>query len=306
MVLTAEIMNHIVNASLFLIMFGVGTSVDFNQFGAILKKPKALILGTILQIVALPALAFIILSFFDLEPYIKVGIIIVAACPGGATSNFITYLAKANTALSIFMTSVNTLITLISIPFVVNIALKTFLGANSMTTISIGQSAGILFTIVVFPAVLGSLIRKFRYGFVIKASPYIKIITSLILATIFIVKIFATEGAGGSGLTVRIALIILPAVLLLHIGALFMGFFTAELFKLDFKKSLTVGIEVGLQNTALAFVVAGTILQSNIMTQPAVIYAAYSFWTTLFFALILKYVHYGKMEGVKDLFFKEE
>jgi bile acid:Na+ symporter, BASS family len=120
----------LVSCVLGLIMYGVGISITVNQVIEIYQKPKAFLVAIISQMVALPVIAFLIAYFFDISPQIKVGLIILAASPGGATSGFITYLFRGNTALSITLTSINSLLTLFSIPLIVNLALQQFMSTE--------------------------------------------------------------------------------------------------------------------------------------------------------------------------------
>lgn len=293
-----------VNISLFLIMLVVGTSLDFSYLKKILKFPKAIITGLVLQIIFLPALAFFIVELFPIPDYIKLGVIVIAACPGGATSNFICYLAKIDTEISVIMTSINSFITLLTIPLIVNLALYRFQDSFSVIKLPILTTILSVLGIVIIPAIIGLILKYNFKPFIEKYKNHLKIITSSLLALVFFFKIIAKTDAGGVGLTVSNFFQVLPVVLLLHVGGLFLGLIIAKMLKHKNNTAITIGVEVGMQNTALAFMVSSIVLLMPEIALPAVVYAAFSFWTTLLFAAGMRIYYEGGRLNVKKLFFE--
>ena len=139
----------ILASSLIIIMLGMGLSLQLADFKRILSYPKAMIVGLVNQIILLPIIGYILVSIFSIQPEIAIGVMILAACPGGPTSNLITHLAKGDTALSVSLTAVNSLITIFTIPFIVNFALVTFMAEGQIIQLDIPKTILQIFVIVI-------------------------------------------------------------------------------------------------------------------------------------------------------------
>ncbi len=276
----------LVSSVLALIMFGIGLSLTLKDFTNIALYPKAFVTALTSQMVALPLIAFYIASFANVSNEIKVGLVILAASPGGATSGFITHLFKGNVALSLSLTSINSFLTLFSIPFVVNFALKHFMGQTSEIILPFWDTFAHIFFIAIIPALLGLLIRRFRTSWAIKVEKPAKYVMMFLLFSVFTIKIFAGQNSGGSGLSTEDFKDILPSALLLNFTCLMVGYFLLKFVGLMHADSLTAAIESGVHNTTLAFLIAGTLLQNQTMVKPPLIYSMFSFWTALLFGFI--------------------
>ena len=278
----------IISITLAIIMFSIGSSLTIKDFKRITKRPREISIGIILQILLLPLLAFIIIGLFHNMPVeSKIGIIILASCPGGSTSNFISYLVRADVALSISLTAVNSIITLISIPFFVGIALKLYMQKIVNMQLPIGSTIFSIIIIVIVPTILGILVHKKWKKLIDKSRVYIKIISIILLTFIFSIKFFGNTNIGGSGLNKETIIMLLPPLLLLHISSLFIGYFISRRAKLNKKSATTIGMEVGLQNTTLAILIGGTLLQNEAMVSAVLVYAMFSFFTTTGFGLLM-------------------
>ncbi len=274
--------------ALVLIMFNIGLSLKFKNFKEIFKKPKKLSIGLISQIILLPLIAFLVVEFSGLPVALKMGIIILASCPGGTSSNFVSYLIKADVPLSVSLTSVNTVITLFSIPLIINLFLNFYYGSSPSVILPFWNTFFNLFFIILIPVILGILIKEKNEKTAYNIERYLKVVSIFALAVVFAIKFFAPETAGGSGINLEKAFFIFPTLIIFHLVSLFMGFFNSKLFKLNNKSAITIGIEVGLQNTGLALLIAGTVLKNNLMTQPALVYGVFSFFTTALFGFLMK------------------
>jgi BASS family bile acid:Na+ symporter len=277
-----------------LIMLGVGMSIEVSNFRAVVQRPKALFLGLVSQMIALPVFAILVAYLSPLSPEFKVGIIILSLCPGGNMSNYISYLTKANTALAISLTTINGLLTVFTIPIVSNWASKTFMGYEERFTLPFVSTALEIFQLILIPAAIGVVIRHYRQELVEKIEKPVKWTTYVLLTLIVVILLFGGEAQGGLSLTLENIYKILPFVLALNFFGMLFGYYFAFWNKLSLRNGLTLSIETGLQNTALALLVTGTLLQNAEMAKPAIIYAAFSFWTTLGFA------HYMKTRKVKN------
>ena len=151
--------DFLVSAVLATIMFGVGLSINFDDLRQIYKSPRALVLGLVSQMILLPLIAFLVVGFTDLSPTVKAGFVILAACPGGTTSGFVTVLFRGNVALSVSLIAVNSLLTLATIPLLVNLALTVFMGRHSPFELPIVASFLQIFFITLLPAITGVLLR---------------------------------------------------------------------------------------------------------------------------------------------------
>lgn len=270
------------------IMLGVGLSLTPGNFKNLFLFPKSLIIGLSSQIIILPIIAFLISYFSGMPLPLKVGLIIIAACPGGTTSGLITYFFKGNVALSIMFTSFNSIITLFTIPFVVNQSLLFYYGHSTLIHLSYPETIIQIFSITIIPATIGVLIRKYNPEFAIKARRPVEYLLTAALAMVFLILFLAGKKTGGTGITADEALNILPYALLLNILCTAWGFFFGLITGLGKKDSYTIGIEASVHNTTLAFLVAGTLLKNTDMVKPALIYAMFSFWTAVIYSVIVK------------------
>ena len=292
----------LVTATLALIMFGVGSSLTVQHFKIIFIKPKPVLVGLMSQMLFLPLLAFLFGYFSNLNVEYKIGLIVLSLCPGGTTSNFMVYLLKGNTALSILMTTLNSMLTLLTIPLMVGFSLDYFLGVSGELMLPFFETMIQIFCVTIIPVLMGLGVRyripklahklnqKIAIKFFNKAfcGSIISIGTIVLLGIIFGIKLFASKNGGGAELSRTDIMAILPIAMLFNFSALLLGFVVAKIFRLKDQNPMTIAIEVGLQNTTLAFLIAGTLLKSPEMQKPALVYAFFSFWTALLFGLLTK------------------
>lgn len=286
----------LISAVLSLMMIGIGLSLTPASFKNILTEPKSLIIGLVIQMIALPIIAFLITLFSGLPLSVRIGLIILAACPGGTTAGIITFFFKGNVALAITFAAVNSLLTLFSIPFIVNLSLKYYYGQTAEIQLPYLETIIQIFSVTILPAAIGVLIRIYKPFFAASIQQSLRYIMLLALAAVFIIKFFAGEHAGGTGITMNEIIQISPYALLLNVVCFLFGYVIGLSTKLGAANSYTIAIEAAVHNTTLAFLVAGTILQNQDMVKPSLIYAMFSFWTALLFSYAIK--RYG---GVKPL-----
>jgi len=254
--------------SLFIIMFGMGMSLVVDDFKRVVVYPKAVILGLVGQIVVLPLIAFAIIMWLEVTPLIAVGVMLIAACPGGTTSNLISHLAKGDTALSISLTSISSLITVVSIPLIVGLSMEYFLVADQAIHLPVVKTIGTLIVITLLPVGLGMLVRKKYAEFSIKQETKVNIFSGLFLAFLVLAILLQQPQAVKMGI-VTTGLV----VACLNGFSMISGFIIAKIFKLDARQSTTIGIEIGVQNGTLAILIATTILHQPVMAIPAAIYS---------------------------------
>jgi len=272
----------ILPASLFIIMMGMGLSLKLKDFSMVLTRPKAMAIGLAAQMLLLPIVAFGIAIAFDMPPLLAVGLVILALCPGGTTSNLYTYLAKGDVALSISLTAVVSLIAPFSIPLVAAFAMDYFLSSSQVIELPLIKTILQLVVITIVPVSLGMLIYKFAPTIAEKVEKPVKIFSLVILFVIIAGIIFKNK----ESMLGFFADTGLPA-LTLNIVCMLLGYGLGKVFQLNEAQSKTIGIEVGLQNGTTALLITLTILGNNEMAIPPTIYSILMFFTGAAFAWIL-------------------
>ncbi|MEM0981965.1 MAG: bile acid:sodium symporter family protein, partial [Cyanobacteria bacterium P01_H01_bin.58] len=199
--------------ALFIIMLGMGLGLTLSDFHRILVEPKAVLLGLVAQLVMLPAVGFGLAMAFPLTPELAVGLIILAACPGGPTSNLLTYLAKGNVALSITLTAISSLITVFTIPLVVNLAMGTFLGEATALTLPFVTTVIQIAVITLVPVSLGMVLRAKAPQLAAQIEKGVKWLSMIFLGLI-IVGLLAQERANVADFFIQVGWVTLTLVLL--------------------------------------------------------------------------------------------
>ncbi|MEY3649133.1 MAG: hypothetical protein RLZ13_2018 [Bacteroidota bacterium] len=260
--------------SLAVIMFGMGLSLRVEDFKRILIYPKAVGIGLLNQLVLLPILAFGIVKAFSLPPELAVGLMILAVCPGGATSNLITHLAKGDAALSITLTAFSSLITVFSIPFLVNFSIAYFIpGGEAKQLEVVGTVVSVLF-ITLIPVALGMITLAKAPGLAEKwDQPFRKI------SIVFFVVIVGAAILKERENLVQYFIEAGPAALALNLSTLAVSFLIAKWTGLPFRQGLTIAIESGIQNGTLGITIAATLLVNTVMSIPSAIYSLLMFGT---------------------------
>ncbi|MDA9563339.1 bile acid:sodium symporter family protein [Flavobacteriales bacterium] len=252
--------------ALIIIMLGMGLSLVKDDFLHIFKHPKAVVIGLINQIVLLPIIGYLLVVIFGVNTDIAIGVMILTACPGGPTSNLITHLAKGDTALSVSLTAANSLITIITIPFVVNFALTTFLDADQMIQLNVVQTIIQIFAIVIIPVSIGMAIKSSKPAFADKMAKPVRIASAVVLFLVII------------GLVLKKKADLIPYLqqaglitLTLNLVTMGVGFASAKMAQLGKGQAITISIESGIQNGTMAISIATVLLvNENYAIAPAV------------------------------------
>jgi bile acid:Na+ symporter, BASS family len=269
-----------------LITLGLGLSIEARDFKNIFLYPKGVITGLFAQVLLLPLIAFILAYFAPMDPIYKVGLVIIAACPGGATSNLVTFMLNGNVALSLSITVINSLLSLISIPFIVSGGLRFFLGANTKIHLPFADTIFNIFMIVIVPAIIGITLRHYRKEFAIKLEKPLQYILPVLLFIVYGGVLFIDKGAETLHLTDYLELY--PVPILLNALAMASGWMLAKGMKLNRRNQYTISVEVGLHNSTLAIYIAAAIIGSQTMAVVPIIYGSFSFFTTWLFGYLIK------------------
>ena len=273
---TTEILSKVLlPVSLAIIMLGMGMTLILADFTRIVKYPKAILIGLVNQLILLPVIGFLLAIFFDLDPIIAVGLMILASCPGGPTSNLITQVCKGNIALSVTLTAIASIVSIFTIPFILSYALEYFQNSSeSNIQMPILDTILQITVITVIPISLGMLIRAYKTSFAKKMELPMRKASTIIFILVFIAVLAANstkliDGMIESGFV----------TLCLNLATMSLGYFSAKIFKLDFKNAISITIESGIQNGTLALVIATSILNNVEMGIPIGTYAIWMFIT---------------------------
>jgi len=265
------------------IMFALGlglTSVDFLR---IIKQPKDFFIGAISQIILLPIIAFVLVKIWSISPELAIGVMIIAAAPGGVTSNILTSFAKGDVALSISLTAVISLLSVITVPFIVITSLKLLELDNISQNISLTGMAISMFLIVTVPVILGMIFRKLTTNAATKFEPVAKKI-SIFLFVIVLLGAILAEKDNIVSYFVDAGLI----TLVLNVVMMIIAFYMAQLFGTGIAQKKCISIECGLQNGTLAIFVGTTLFGGGTFIVPAATYSLIMFVTSLIFVFFLR------------------
>jgi BASS family bile acid:Na+ symporter len=268
--------------SLFIIMLGMGLALRPADFKMVILKPKAVILGLVAQMLILPLLAYGIVLLFGMTGALAVGMMILALCPGGTTSNLYTYLAKGDIALSVTLTSIVSLLAPFTVPLLIVLFMDLFMGQEEHIDLPVLQTIIQLVAITIVPISLGMVINYYNPVISKKAENPVKIFSSGFLLLI-VIGIFVKNLDQMASYIAQVGL----ATLMLNLTCMFVGYGAAKLAKLNEAQSKAIGIEVGFQNGTLAIVIALTLLKNEEMAIAASTYSIVMFITGVFFAWIL-------------------
>jgi BASS family bile acid:Na+ symporter len=268
-------------------MFGLGLSLTKEDFKHLFDQPRALSIGLASQMLLLPFLAWIVAKQSGLGAEMQVGIMILSVCPGGITSNLVSYYVKGNVALAISLTVCNALLSLFTIPFLVNLFLQHFMHSGKMIELPFWKTMFDIFIVTVMPAMLGMLTRHQFGKHAVKTEKYLNIILPLLLLMVFAFKFTAGSEKGGTAMSGNDLRDLSAWMIALNITSMIAGYLVGILGRLSFKNRITIAVEVGLHNTALALLIAGDKLGISAMEKPALVYALYSFVITFLVAWAL-------------------
>ena len=264
------------------IMFALGLGLTGADFLRVLKQPKDFLVGAISQIILLPIIAFILIKIWPISPELAIGVMIIAAAPGGVTSNILTSFAKGDVALSVSLTAIISLLSVITVPFIIITSLN-LLDLNNVQNISLTNMALSMFLIVTLPVILGMIIKKILSNFALSFEPIAKKISIFLFVLVLIGAILA-ERNNVIAYFAQAGLI----TLVLNVVMMIVAFYVAQLLGSGVAQKKCIAIECGLQNGTLAIFVATTLFGGGVYLIPAATYSLIMFATSLIFVFIIK------------------
>lgn len=264
------------------IMFTLGLGLTFSDFARVAKMPKNFLIGLISQLIFLPLVALIIVFIWPLQPELAIGLMLIAAAPGGVTSNILTSFAKGDVALSISLTAVMSLLSVISVPVVLGLSIG-LISNDSLGSISLTGIAISMFLIVTLPVLLGMIFRASLSYLTKKIEKGAKILSSALFVLVLIGAILAerqnlVEYFAQTGLVVLILNILMMAI----------AYYWAKLFSTGKSQLKAISIECGLQNGTLAIFVGTSVFGGGLYIVPAATYSVIMYLTSLLFIYFIR------------------
>jgi BASS family bile acid:Na+ symporter len=264
------------------IMLGLGLSLTVADFKRVVQYPRAIIVGLVCQMLILPAVCLGIAVAFGLSPVFAVGLMLLAASPGGATANLYSHLSQGDVALNVSLTAVNSVLSVFMLPLIVNFSLGYFM-ADDVTQVGIQFKKVIeVFAIVLLPVGLGMLIQHYNKSFADKMEKPVKIVSALLLIAIITIMIIKEKEALAEGFA-AVGL----AALSFNLVSIAVGFFVPRLLKVPQRQAIAISMEIAIHNGTLAIFIAANVLNNSEMTLPPAVYSIIMFFTAGIFGFFI-------------------
>lgn len=266
--------------ALAIIMVGIGLSLTKEDFAVQARSPWATIVGLVAQLVLVPLVGIGVTMIFDLTPLLALGVILVAASPGGATSNLITYLARGNVALSIILTAIASVAVILTLPLWFDIGARIIPGAADYeVTVPLGQTFGLLLGVILIPVVLGMILRARKPALADQIERFVGIVGLIVLVALIVGIVL-----GERDRIVDLVASVGPAVIVLNIALIVMGGLIAWACRLGRAEQIAIAVELGIKNTTLTMLIAFTVIGIEEVGLAAAVYSIVMYITT--FALV--------------------
>ena len=285
-----EIVTKIAPISLALIMLGLGMNLTIQDFLKVIKTPKDFLVGFFSQIILLPIIAFALIKLLNTPIELALGVMLIAAAPGGVTSNILTKFANGDVALSISLTAIISLISIISVPFIIFLSIDLLNIDYVSKEISMLGIALKMFFVVTIPVIIGMMVRSFAGNFIIKNILSIQRI-SIALFVLMFIAIYIEEWNNIVSFMSKAGLIALT----LNIVMMVVGFYIAKFFGSGIAQQRCISLECGLQNGTLAVFVGTQLFDDMVYIIPTAAYALMMMLTSLIFVFFVKKNIYKKL-----------
>jgi BASS family bile acid:Na+ symporter len=267
--------------ALALVMFGLGLSLAMDDFRRVFKHPKAVAIALLLQAVLLPAVCYGLIVALSVPPIFAVGLMLLAASPGGVSANLFSHLFGGNVAMNISLTAINTVLSIVSLPLIGTWAIATFAGTGQVVPLQFGKVLEVI-GIVLIPVALGMLVRARKPGFAERTGKPMKIFSALVLVAFAAIAMVKEWDALRSSF-----MVIGPAVLAFNVISLLTGYYVSRSAGLDKPMATAIGYEIGIHNSTLAMFIAISVLNDFQLALPAALYSASMYLTATAFGLLV-------------------
>ncbi|MDA7715120.1 bile acid:sodium symporter family protein [Pelagibacteraceae bacterium] len=280
-----EIAKTIAPVCLAIIMFGLGLGLTTSDFTRVIKAPRDFIVGFLSQVILLPIIAFGLILIIPMPIEIAMGVMIIAAAPGGVTSNVLTKFANGDVALSVSLTAIVSLLAIFIVPLIVFNSAN-FIGVEITKEISIASLAAKMFFVVTVPVLFGMIVRSLMTDFIASKTLIVQRL-SIILFLIVFISIWVEEWGRIVSFIARAGLV----TGILNLVMIFVGYYVAKMFASGIPQRRCISLECGLQNATLAVVVATQLFDEMVFMVPTAAYALIMFVTSMFFVLIVRKIN---------------
>lgn len=262
-----------------IIMLGLGLSLTLADFARVVKYPKPVMVGLFCQLLLLPVACFFMVQAFALAPALAVGMMLLAASPGGTSANLYSHLAHGDVALNITLTAVNSVVAVLTMPFIVNLSLAYFMEGDQAIPLQFAKVVQV-FAIVLGPVAIGMFLRSRFPGFALRMENPVKIISALFLLLIIVLALVKDWET-----VLDYAPVVGAAALAFNLLSLAVGYFVPRLLKLSLRQAIAIGMEIGIHNGTLAIALAlsPVLLNNSTMAIPAALYSIIMFFTAAAF-----------------------
>lgn len=270
-------MEKLLAVALGTIMLGLGLSLTIADFKRVIDYPRAVVVGLACQMLVLPAACFGVARAFALPPELAVGLMLLAASPGGATANLYSHLAKGDVALNITLTAVNSLLSIVTMPFIIGLSMSSFMAQDQQIPLQFRKLMEV-FAIVLVPVGIGMLVRAKKTETAIKLEKPVRILSAVFLLLVIIGAVLKEREHLGSYFQQ-----VGTAALVFNLVSMGVGYFVPKLFGVIEKQAIAIGMEIGIHNGTLAMFIASEVLGSSVMRIPPAIYSLIMFFTAAAF-----------------------
>ncbi|TBU73558.1 bile acid:sodium symporter family protein [Phytopseudomonas daroniae] len=270
-----------------IIMLGLGLSLTLADFARVVKYPKPVLIGLFCQLLLLPVACFFMVQAFGLAPALAVGMMLLAASPGGTSANLYSHLAHGDVALNITLTAVNSVVAVLTMPFIVNLSLAYFMEGDQAIPLQFAKVVQV-FAIVLGPVAIGMFLRSRFPAFALRMETPVKIISALFLLLIIILALVKDWQT-----VLEYAPVVGGAALAFNLLSLAVGYFVPRLLKLSLRQAIAIGMEIGIHNGTLAIALAlsPVLLNNSTMAIPAALYSIIMFFTAAAFGWWVNAAH---------------
>lgn len=262
------------------IMLGLGLSLTLDDFKRVVVYPKAVLVGLTCQMLLLPLVCFGVAKGFGLSPELAVGLMLLSASPGGATANLYSHLSKGDVALNITLTAVNSVLTLFTLPFIVELSSAYFFTEQELKMPF--EEVSKIFAIVLIPVAIGMIIKSKAPAITLKMDKPVKILSAVFLALVIVGAVLKEK----AHMVEYFQQVGIPA-LVFNLLSMITGYFVPRLINLEKKQAIAIGMEIGIHNGTLAIFIAINVLGSSAMGIPAAIYSLIMFFTAAIFGYLV-------------------
>jgi BASS family bile acid:Na+ symporter len=263
------------------IMLGLGLGLRLDDFKRIIAYPRAVAIGLASQMLILPLVCLGIAHAFDLAPELAVGLMLLAASPGGATANLFSHLAKGDVALNITLTAVNSVLSVVTLPLLVSFSMTHFMGKDHAIPLQFGKVITVV-AVVLVPVAIGMVIRSRKPGVADRLDKPVRIVSAVFLVLVILASVFRERANVGDYLQ-QVGL----AALSFNLASLLVGYVVPRVLRVERKQAIAIGMEIGIHNGTLAIAVALNVLESPTMSIPPAVYSIIMFFTAAAFGMFV-------------------